>query len=303
MFGYNNNNNNNNNNNDGCLGGCMVALIIGIFILVLLAYFFGIILAIFLGIGAFIGLIYALVVFIKAFIYACQTVRSVTGRNGITTLLLRWWHLFKVSTTESFKNNFSIAQSAILKSGAYRTLSFKKWMWFIVAPSVMVVGTLMIAAVAFFQLFLLGSILSIILMIAAVIVGIYSIIAIGYAIFQVIKILAGAFGMYRPFSALNFSRYFLFSDLGVMTKDYFGNIIQVVKGIWNDTISLISTNYASARAYPHFNVIRIFLLVTPIVLVPFALLFIALMFVIMSILYIPLFIAEFFWAILAKIIK
>jgi len=273
-------------------------------ILFAVAFYFGsIVLMIFLGIGALIGLIYAVIVYIQSFVDACRSLGGISGRNGLTSILLKWWHLFKNASINAFKSNLSVAHSAIIKAGGYRFLSFKKWMWFIVAPTVLVFGTAMIAFVAFLQLLLLFFILQIVLTIFLAACIIYLVIAIGYAIGKVGHGLINAFSISNPFSSLDFSRYFLFSDLGRFTKEYFSSLIRIVVELWNAGISLISTNFSTAKGYSAFNVIRYFLFITPVAIIPITVLFIALIFIVMPIVYIPLFIAELVWALIVKIIK
>lgn len=273
-------------------------------ILFAVAFYFGsIVLMIFLGIGALIGLIYAVIVYIQSFIDACKTLGGISGRNGLTSILLKWWHLFKTASINAFKNNLSVAHSAIIKVGGYRFLSFKKWMWFIVAPTVLVFGTAMIALVAFLQLLLLVGVLQIALSIILLACIIYLVIAVGYSIGKVGHGLINAFSISNPFRALDFSRYFLFSDLGRFSRDYFSSLIKIVVEMWNAGISLISTNFSRAKGYSAFNLIRYFLFITPVAIVPITVLFIALMVIIMPIVFIPLFIAELVWVLIVKTIK
>ena len=269
-----------------------------------IAFYLGsIVLMIFLAIGALIGLIYAVVAYIQSFVDACRMLGRISGRNSLTSILLKWWHLFKTASVIAFKSNLSVAHSAIIKAGGYRFLSFKKWMWLIVAPTVLVFGTAMIALVAFLQLLLLFFALQIVLVVLLAACIIYLTIAIGYAIGKVGHSLIDAFSINNPFSALDFSRYFLFSDLGRLAKEYFSSLLRIVVELWDAGISLISSNFAAAKGYSAFNLIRYFLFVTPIAIMPITILFIGLIFIVMPILFIVLFIVEFFWAIIAKIIN
>lgn len=285
------------------LGSFFTFLVIFGILFAVVFYFSSMILMIFLGIGALIGLIYAMIVYIQSFIDACRTLGGISGRNGFTSILLKWLHLFKTASINAFKNNLSAAHSAIIKAGGYRFLSFKKWMWFIVSPTVLVFGTAMIALVAFIQLLLLVGAFLIVSFIILLVCIIYLVIVVGYSIGKVVHGLINVFLISNPFRTLDFSRYFLFSDLGRFSKEYFSSLIQIVVEMWNAGISLISTNFSTAKGYCAFNLIRYFLFVTPVAIVPITVLFISLIFIVMPIVFIPLFIAELVWALIVKIIK
>lgn len=248
-------------------------------------------------------IIYAIIIYIQSFINACKSLGGVSGRNKLTSILLKWWHLFKVASLNALKSNFSVAHSAIIKSGGYRFLSFKKWMWFIVAPTVLIFGTAMIFFVAFLQLLLLFAILYIILTVLIITCVIYLVIAVVYAMGKVGYNLINAFSTNNPLRSFNFTGYFLFSDLGRFAKEYFLSLFRIIADLWSDSISLIGVNFAKISGYSAFNPIRFFYIVTPVAIIPITILFIALLFIIISILFIPAFIAEFLWAIIAKIKK
>ncbi len=270
-------------------------LIVGLF-LFLAIYLGSIILAIFLGIGALIGVVYAIVTYVKSFIFACRTVDFVGGRTGIGSVFLIWWQLFSVASVAAFKNNLNVAKNAISRSRNYKFLSFRKWMWFIVAPSVLLFGTAMIAAIAFATLSVAIGILAVILAIYLVIGIVYALVAVGILFGQILK-------ADLPASKAKFTNPFPFSKLKRFSKDYFSTVFANIKNIWRRSITLILSNFESSKGFSLVSPARYFLFFSSLVVVPIALIFIALTFILSSIVFIPLFIAQFVWTLISKIFK
>ena len=97
----------------GDIFGSIMAFLVVLFIIFAFAAMIGFyILLIFLGIGVLIGMGYAIYAYIKGFINACKTISGVHGRNGLTSLLLRWFVLFKNASVFVIKDTFAIAKNS-----------------------------------------------------------------------------------------------------------------------------------------------------------------------------------------------
>lgn len=288
----------------GDVFGSVIAILVVICIIAAFAFYFGaIVLLVFLGIGAVIGGAYAIFVYVKAFVNACKTLGYVHGSNGLTSALLRWWHLFKTASVDAFKSNLSVAHSALLRAGNYKLLSFKKWMWFIVAPTVLILGTAMIAFVALAQVFIMLSIIGILLTLlvfALVLVGVISLVFAAIKCFPNYKY---AFPYHNPFSAANFCRGFTFYDLGNVCSGYFIALVQLIASVWRDMISFIKTCFSDAKNYALFNPVRYFLFLSPVGTLALNLLCIAVIFIVLTVVFVPLFLAQLVWLPISKLVK
>jgi hypothetical protein len=278
-------------------------VIIGI-IIALAAQVGGIILLIFLGVGVVIGAVCAIIAYINAVVDACKSLKTVSAKNGVLTFLARWWYLFKNSSLTAFKNNFSFAHNALIRAGTHKFLSFKKWMWFIVAPSVIVFGTAMIALFALLQVAVIATVAYIILCLLLIVASIYFIIGFGYSCFNVGKSVGFSYTITNPFMAINFIRGYNIKDFGYFVKDYFGNLIGFILNIWKESVALCSTNIATANNnYPPFNFVRFFYLFSPISIMFVTVLMIAIIIVLALVAFIGLAIAKLFWCLFCLIFK
>ncbi|MBQ7373062.1 MAG: hypothetical protein IJW64_00665 [Clostridia bacterium] len=288
----------------GDIFGSIMAFLVVLFIIFAFAAMVGFyILLIFLGIGVLIGMGYAIYAYIKGFINACKTIGAVYGRNGLTSLLLRWFVLFKNASVFVIKDTFAIAKNALVRSSAFKFLSFRKWMWLIVAPTVIVCGLSMVIVVALLQVSVVLAIAYFILVCLAVLAAIYLLVSLVYAIIKVGAGLFDAYKNYNPFSAADFSKYFTFSDIGRFSGEYFRNIFSAIGELWNESISLMTYNFSSAKGYPVINILRYFFFVSPLMIFVMACIYIAVSFVILSIVYVPVLLAELVWALIVKIFR
>lgn len=288
----------------GDLFGSFMTFLVILFIVIMLAvYFGGIILLIFLGIGVLIGGVCAIIAYINAFVDACKSLGNITGNSPIGTFFKKWWYLFKTSSLTAFKNNFSFAHNALIRAGGHKLLSFKKWMWFIVAPSVIIFGTAMIAVFALLQISLIGFVLYVIISLLLIVASIYFVIGLGYSFWKVGKETAFSFSLSNPFTSINFCRGYKISDFTFFVKNYFSSVIALIANIWKGSIALCSNNIASASGYPAINLVRFFLLFSPISIMFVTVLFIALIAIASIVVFIPLAIAKLFWCLLSLIIK
>lgn len=282
--------------------GSIMAFLVVVFIIIAFAAMisFYILLA-FLGIGILIGMVYAIYAYVKGFISACKTLGGVSGRNGLTSILLKWWVLFKNASIFVIKDTFVLAKNAIVKSSAFKVLSFRKWMWLIVAPTVVVCGLSMVIVVALFQVGLAFSIVGLILTLLAATALVYLIVSLVYAIIKVGGGFISCLKNSNPFSAFDFSRYFTFSDTGRVSGEYFRYLFTAIKDIWNEAISLMTYNFSSAKGYPVVNVIRYFLFVSPLAIFLVMGIFIAIVFVVLSIVFVPVLLAQLVWGVIRAI--
>ena len=86
------------------------------------------ILMVFCGIGVLIGTVYALVVYLKSFVFVCRRVwYSSAGGNRLLGILTKWLVIIKDTSISAFCENFRTAGKAFSNAGMYRFLSFRKW--------------------------------------------------------------------------------------------------------------------------------------------------------------------------------
>ncbi|MBQ8295340.1 MAG: hypothetical protein IJX87_02770 [Clostridia bacterium] len=273
----------------------IVLVIIGVF------YIGGTLLAIFLGVGMLIGVAYALFVYIRAFINECRSIGSVTGSNGVTQFLLRWLHLFLRSSWSALKDNWDIAQTAIIKSKGEKL--FKKAMWLFVAPTVLVFGTALIVAVGVLQLFILLAIAAALLTLVFTVFVLLFAAAFVYGIVDTVKnFIAIAPSNGNIFTALDFSKYPLFSELfPVRSKDYFTTLFGYCRDLCVENWSQGATNFSTAKTYSAISFWRYFLFLSPFALTILSAVTVALFTVFFTILYVPMLVVNVLWICIAKI--
>ena len=274
-------------------------LVIGI--IALIAWIGGILLGIFLAVGALIGLGYALFVYVRAVINECKTIGSVTGSNGVTAFLRRWLFLFLRSSWTALKDNWDIAQSAVIKSKGEKL--FKKLMWLFVAPCVLVFGTVLIAAVGVVQIILFLALAMAILAIVFVIFVLLFTVAFVYGIIDTVKNCISVIPSNgNIFTTLDFSKYPLFSEIfPVRTKDYFTTLYGYCKDLCVENWTQGVTNFTTAKGYSAFSILRYFLLLSPIALTLLSAVVVVLFTVFFGVLYVPMLIVNVLWICIAKI--
>jgi len=284
-------------------GSFMTFLVIIGIIIAVAAMISWYILLVFLGIGALLGLGYALVMYIKSFVQAVRTVGTVHTNNAILSFLARWFYLFKETSKLAFLENLNVAKSALINARGYRFLSFKKWMWFVVAPAVMIGGTLLILSIILLNIFVLFSLISLILFLIFCIIAVCFLIYFVIALILTIKSIASSWALYNPFSSLDFSRYGRMGILASFPKGYFSSLIGIVKLVWVDGANVIKQNVSNSTIYAILNVKKYFLLISPLAIVVASVIFTVLMMLIFTIIFIPLFIIEFFWALISLCLR
>lgn len=140
------------------LAKILIVLAVIAIILILAAFVSWYILIGFLAVGVMIGLFYAIRSFVRGCITAKRSLSSYAStRVGKFSIIFDKLLYFNVEAAKNaFAENKTVATNAFSKSKSLRILSFKKWMWLIVALSVMVFGCIIIALVVILQFILLG---------------------------------------------------------------------------------------------------------------------------------------------------
>ena len=284
-------------------GSLMAFLVIIGIIIAFAAMISWYILLVFLGIGILLGLGYALVMYIKSFVQAIKSLGAVSKNNAVLSFIAKWFFLFKETSKLAFMENLNVARSALINARSYRFLSFRKWMWLIVAPAVMIGGTLLILSIIFFNLMIVFSIISFILFLVITFITVSYLIYLFYAFYLSIKSLLDAFANDNPFSSLEFSRYNKMGILVSFPKGYFLSLFSVIKSLWSDAISLMGQNLYSSRNYAILNVVKYFLIISPLSIIVASIICTLVLFVALLIAFIPLFIVEFFWGLISLFLK
>lgn len=284
-------------------GSIMAFLVLMLVLFLVFAQISMYILFVFLGIGCAIGLFYAIVVYVRSFVGACRTLGTVGVRNGLGRFLLKWAKLFGLASWYALKENFAIAQNALIKAGGYRFLSFKKWMWLVVAPTVLVCGALLIVAVIFLQLFVFFSATMFLVGLVLTALALLFLAGTVYAVIQTVRNIPYAWrNNGNIFASFDFSKYPYWKDLfPVHVKGYFGSLFGCCKDIfvenWNQGVS----NFQTSKGYSIFSIVKYFLLITPVSILLFSLPFLFAFVVFFLIVFPLMLLANVIWIVIAKI--
>ncbi|MGN0805779.1 MAG: hypothetical protein ACI4MC_01965, partial [Candidatus Coproplasma sp.] len=256
-------------------------------------------LGIFLGIGVLIALVYALIIYVRSFIAAARQVSGRAG-NSLSDILRQWFTLFATASGIAFKENLQVAGNALNRSGSYRLLSLRRWMWFIVAPATLIMGTLLICAIILSQLGIF-CFLAFALIFALVTYLVFSFIgACGYAVICCVKYMTGE--DLRGMFAFDFTLAATLSALGYAIKNYFVLLWTACVNIWRNCLSMGQSNHSYASSYRLLMPQHVFLTATLIALPFMATIFDALLLLLGGIIFIPLVIVVFIWTLLAMLI-
>lgn len=240
--------------------GLMAFLIIAVIFLIIFLYIGYIALIVFLSIGLAIGLAYAIYIYIKSFITIAKKLHTITARGKAKSFFLKWFMLFKDTTKLAFVDNFSIAKAAIIKSHGYKFLSFKKWMWLIVAPATLVFGTSLILAIIILQGMILLAIAFILTAIILLFCSVFLLLDFVYAIIATLKNFGSSFaGKDNIFRQIEFTKSANLKGLGGGIKKYYKVMLSYCKSIWNENYLLSKSNITMAHTYRIFSLQRYFL--------------------------------------------
>ena len=284
-------------------GTLLVILVIALIIFAFVAYFGAIILFIFLGIGVAIGAVLALVIYIKELLNALGSLKSYMGANGFTTFLGRWFMLFKVTTVNSFKALFTCAGNALAKSSGFKFLSFKKWMWLVVAPSVIIFGVGAMAAFTLLQIGIILFLVQIALYLLCTIVSLYLLVCVGFSIVKSFAIMLGKLMLDSPFAHLDFSTLVTYNQYGKYCKGYYLSVFDCFLHMYKETASYVKSNFIIGGTYPFFSIKKWFYYISAITMFPITAILSVLFVIVFSVISVPLFIAEIVWITIATVFK
>lgn len=126
----------------------MVFLVVFVLLGVFIFYFALIVLSIFLAIGAVIGGIYAVIGVISVLPQVITDVKAKSYRGGRTAVFFKKFLYFFVSIAKfSIVELIRRAKKILVKFSARRFLSFTKWMYLMLAISIIVFGIAILASV------------------------------------------------------------------------------------------------------------------------------------------------------------
>jgi hypothetical protein len=266
----------------------------------LLFFYVGIIaLAIFLGIGVCIAGVYALIVYIRALVDAIRMV-GVGGYSSFGGFLKNWATVILTASGNAFKQNVTVAGNALGRAHNYRLLSFRHWMWFIVAPATIIMGTVVILAVILLHIVAAIAVAILLAELMLVYLALAFVCACGYSLVMFFKNLFGE-DLGRVY-AFNFSLSSTLPDFAYASKQFFTELWAICVSVWKDDWSMGTNNRSYASNYKIIMPQYVFLTASLITMPFISTIFDALVLVVGCICYIFLALANFFWTLLAMLI-
>lgn len=275
----------------------LVVLALG---LMLFFYVGAIALAIFMGIGVGIAAVYALIVYIKALVEAIQSLGG-NFENSLSGVLKKWATLVMTASGIAFKNNLAVASNALGKSHNYRLISPRRWMWFIVAPATLIIGTAVICAVILLQLFIFVALAFAVIFAMAVYIAVAFLCACGYSVIFFVKYLFDE--DLRGIFAFNFTMSASLAELGGAIKNYFVSLWTVCVNVWKNNFDVGRDNRSYASNYKIFMPQYVFLTASLISMPLISTILDAVVLLIGFICFIPIVIACFIWSLIAMLIN
>ncbi len=286
------------------LGSFLIFLIFAAFFAVIFFYVGYIGLIIFLSIGAAVGLAYSIYIYIKSFVSAAKGLGTVTARNVFATILLKWFTLYKETSRNAFLDNFVIARNAVTKSHSYRILSFRKWMWLMVAPATLIFGTALIFAIIIIQGGLLLAFFGTAFLLILLFCVLMLLVCLLYGIVATIRNLKVAFsGKPNIFCSFDFSMTAKLSEFPLAMKGYLTTIVSYINGIWAENFALGKSNIGMAGGYRLFSIQRYFLYLSIIGLMTVAIIFSCVIFLLLVILFPIMVITNFIFILIAMLMR
>ncbi len=282
------------------LSSILVTIIILIFVSAIFSSIGLMVLSVFLAVGVGIAAIYALIVYVKSFVVA---VRELSGCeiHSFWALLKRWVTIILVASKYSFKENMSVASNALAKSGQYRLLSPKRWMWFMVAVAVVVLGTAIVIGV-------IGLQIMIFLFFAQIIVGallayftIAFLFACFYSVFWSVKNTKKDY--IGEMFAFDFTASVELSQFSYAAKQYYIGLWNMIFDIFNENLEIGKSNKSYASNYKIYQPQYVFLFSTLLALPLISILWAIILAVISTLCYVPIVIANLIWLVIAKVMR
>lgn len=283
-----------------------------LFVFLIFAGFFAVIflyigyigLIIFLSIGVAIGLGYALYIYIKCFVAATKSLSGVSSINLFKTTVLRWFTLFKIASRNAFSDNVAVAHSALIKSHAYRFLSFRKWMWIIVAPTTFIFGSVLIVAAIALQALLLLIAVFFVIGVILLLCALMFVADIVYSVIATCKNFSPAFaGKDNIFKCFEFNMSSSFKAIPSSTKNYFVTFASYMKGIWDENLALGKSNIRMGSGYKLLSFQRYFLYISIATLILIAIILNLLMSLVLWVVFVLIFASYILWTLIATPIR
>ena len=188
-------------------GGCMTFLVIAAIIIGVLIYFAAYVLLAFLALGLLLGCLYCLIVYAKAMYEAIQDIRynPPQAANTMLTFIKGYWIFFFGVTRHSIIEAASVAQNSFYKFLNYRFLSFQKWMWLVVAGTILVGEVVFTIAIIALQFAILATVIYLVCMLILAALLINLIVALVYTTVLEISDICKNTAMYLGLSSFDFS--------------------------------------------------------------------------------------------------
>ena len=284
-------------------GSVMAVLVVIAIIFFIALYIGGIVLAVFLGIGVAIGLAYTLYVYIKSLVAACRNLGGSSVSNRLLGFLLGWLKLVALTSWYAFRENLQVANNAIIKAGAYRFLSFKKWMWLIVAPTVLLVGSALILFLAMVHLSVFLALAYLVLWLIVLALALMLAVSVVYALINTVRNFPDAVRTHgNALASFDFTRSAQFGEIfPVYVKGYFASLGGYIASIFSDNWAQSVNNFQSRTYHSLVSFWHYFLMISPVGLMAVSLVSALLVGAVYLVLFFPLFLANLIWICIAKI--
>lgn len=278
----------------------LVILVIITLISAIFSYVGLIVLSIFLAIGVGIAAIYSLIVYIKSFVAAARELGS-CGNHSLISLLKHWIKLVFLASKYAFKQNLSVASNALAKSGQYRLLSPRRWMWFIVAPAAVIFGTAVILGVFVLHIIIFLIVAQIIFYALLAYLAIAFLFACGYAVFYSVRNTKKEY--FGDMFAFDFTRTVEFSHFSYAIKQYFIGLWTSISNIFNENLEIGKNNKNYAINYKIYQPQYVFLISSLVALPLIAVLWGIVLSAVAIICFIPIVISNLIWLAVSKLIN
>ncbi len=253
-------------------GTILVVLIVGALVIGVAAWISWWILVAFLGVGVLIGLVYALFVYIRAFIHSVGNLGGYAPRStgAVMCVIEKLFALNAMTAVEAFNTNLYNASGALARGQAYRFLSFRKWMWYVAALSMVVLGVVLIAAIIILQFALFLGLVAALVGVIVAICFLYFAASLFYGLGYATAYFFGACRSELDFSGYTFTKYVTFHDVGFCLGTAFTSLGRMLSEFWRNTLDRARDNFNDGLSRPLKSLYRWLELVSPVALVLWA---------------------------------